>query len=247
MNYSQIFDEIKEICPHAFLRLDEPMANHTFIQTGGNADIYIKPENIEEVQKVTRYSFLKRIPLTILGYGTNMIIRDKGIRGIVMNLDNLNKIKVNDNEIKAEGGASIIDVSRVALKHHLSGIEFACGIPGSVGGALIMNAGAYGGEISFVLKKSKVMTMSGKILILNELEFQFGYRTSVFEKEKYIVLEAIFSLEKADKGQIQEKVERFTFLRNEKQPLEYPSCGSVFKRPPNHFAGKLISDSGLQG
>jgi len=247
MKDSQIFDELKEICPHAFLRLAEPMASHTFIQIGGNADIYIKPENVEEAQKITRYSFLKKIPLTLLGYGTNVIIHDKGIRGIVMNLDNLNKITVYENEIKAESGVSIINVSKTALKHHLSKMEFACGIPGGVGGALIMNAGAYGGEISFVLKRAKVMTRSGKVLILNESEFQFGYRTSVFEKEKYIILEAIFNLEKADKVQIQEKMEKFTFSRNITQPLEYPSCGSVFKRPPGHFAGKLISDSGLQG
>ncbi|MFO1443873.1 UDP-N-acetylmuramate dehydrogenase [Bacillus sp. Bva_UNVM-123] len=247
MNDSQVFDDIKEICPHAFLGLNESMANHTFIQMGGNADIYIMPKNLGEAQKITRYSFLNKIPLTILGYGTNVIIRDKGIRGIVMNLNNLNKITVSGNEIKAESGASIIDVSQTALKHHLSGMEFACGIPGSVGGALIMNAGAYGGEISFVLKRAKVMTRSGKILILSKSEFQFGYRKSVFEKEKYIVLEAILTLEKADHVEIQERMERFTSLRNKKQPLEYPSCGSVFKRPLGHFAGKLISDSGLQG
>lgn len=247
MNDSQIFDDIKEICPHTYLELDEPMVNHTFIQMGGNADIYIMPKNLGEAQKITRYSFLNKIPLTILGYGTNVIIRDKGIRGIVMNLNNLNKITVSENEIKAESGASIIDVSQTALKHHLSGMEFACGIPGSVGGALIMNAGAYGGEISFVLKRAKVMTRSGKILILNESEFQFGYRKSVFEKEKYLVLEAIFTLEKADRVEIQERMERFTSLREKNQPLEYPSCGSVFKRPLGHFAGKLISDSGLQG
>ncbi|MFY0781311.1 UDP-N-acetylmuramate dehydrogenase [Peribacillus simplex] len=247
MNYSRILDEIKAICPHSFIRLAEPMANHTFIQTGGNADIYIKPENVEEVQKITRYSFIKRIPLTILGYGTNVIIRDRGIRGIVMILDNLNEIKVYENEIKAESGASIIDVSKAALKHHLSGMEFACGIPGSVGGALMMNAGAYGGEISFVLKKAKVITMSGDLRTLDESDFQFGYRRSIFEKENYMVLEAIFQLEKGSSMQIQEKMDRFTSLRQQKQPLEYPSCGSVFKRPPNCFAGKLISDSGLQG
>lgn len=242
-----ILDEIRAICPHTFLRLDELMANHTFIQTGGNADIYIKPENVEEVQKITRFAYFKRIPLTILGYGTNVIIRDSGIRGIVMNLDNLNEIKVHENEIKAESGASIINVSKVARNHHLSGMEFACGIPGSVGGALMMNAGAYGGEIAFVLNKAKVMTMSGDLLTLDKSDFQFGYRTSIFEKEKYMVLEAIFHLEKASLVQIQEKMDRFTSLRQQKQPLEYPSCGSVFKRPPNHFAGKLISDSGLQG
>ncbi|MEH7515591.1 UDP-N-acetylmuramate dehydrogenase [Gottfriedia acidiceleris] len=242
-----LLNEIRAICPQTFIRLNEPLANHTFIQTGGNADIYIKPKNVEVVQKITKYSFNNKVPLTILGNGTNVIIRDNGIRGIVMNLDELNKIKVHENEITVESGAHIIEVTKVARNHHLSGIEFACGIPGSVGGALIMNAGAYGGEIAFVLKKAKVLTMSGDLLTIDKSDFQFGYRTSIFEKERYIVLEAIFQLEKASSELIQEKMDRFTSLRQEKQPLEYPSCGSVFKRPINHFAGKLISDCGLQG
>lgn len=242
-----VLDEIRAISPQAIVLFKEPMANHTFIQTGGNADIYVKPKNIEEAQKITRYAFINKVPLTILGYGTNVIIRDNGIRGIVINLNNLNKISVHENEITAESGTSIIAVTKVARKHNLSGIEFACGIPGSVGGALIMNAGAYGGEIACVLKKAKVMTMSGDFLTLYKSDFQFGYRTSIFEKEKYIVLEAVFQLEKANPELIQENIDRFTSLRQKKQPLEYPSCGSVFKRPPNHFAGKLISDSGLQG
>ncbi|GKU77164.1 UDP-N-acetylmuramate dehydrogenase [Paenibacillus sp. L3-i20] len=247
MNYFQVFNEIKEICPNIFMRFDERMAKHTFIQTGGPADIYIMPTNIEEVQQIARFAFTRNIPLTIIGYGSNIIIRDRGIRGIVMNFNRLNKINVTNNKIIADSGSSIIDVSRAALENHLSGLEFACGIPGSVGGAVLMNAGAYGGEISFVLKSVKALSMSGDIHILNKSDLQLGYRSSIFQKEKYIIVEVTFELENGDQDHIQELMRNNTIARESKQPLEYPSCGSVFKRPPNQFAGKLISESGLQG
>ena len=243
----ELMNEIQMKCKNTSIMLSEPLWKHTFIQTGGVADVFVEPKDIEEAQMIIQYAYEKKIPLTTLGYGTNVIIKDKGIRGIVINLNYLNKITFNGQEIKAGSGASIIDVSKMALQHHLSGLEFACGIPGSVGGALMMNAGAYGGEISLVLKSAKVMTLSGVIMNINDSDFQFGYRTSIFEKEKQIILEATFLLEKSNPLLIQEKMETYTFLRKKKQPLEYPSCGSVFKRPPNQFAGKLISDSGLQG
>ncbi|MGE7768284.1 UDP-N-acetylmuramate dehydrogenase [Peribacillus sp. NPDC096540] len=243
----KILKDINNICPDIFIRISEPLYKHTYIQTGGAADIFIQPKNIDDVQRIIQYSDENKIPFEILGYGSNVIIKDKGIRGIVINLNHLNKITIHKNEIMAESGASIIDVSRTALQFHLSGLEFACGIPGSVGGALIMNAGAYDGEISYVLKSAKVITLAGDILNLSDSDFQFGYRTSVFEKEKYKILEATFILEKSDPLLIREKMDTFRFLRKQKQPLEFPSCGSVFKRPPNQFAGKLISESGLQG
>lgn len=247
MNYSQVSKEIKVFSPDIFIRFDERLANHTFIQTGGIADIYIMPATVEEVRHITRFAFTKKIPLTILGYGTNIIIRDRRIRGIVMNLSNLNKIEVMKNVIKAYSGSSIIDVSKAALEHNLSGLEFACGIPGSVGGAVLMNAGAYGGEISFALTSVKVLSMSGDIHILDKSELQFGYRSSIIQREKYIVLEATFQLENGDQDHIQSIMRKNTIARETKQPLEYPSCGSVFKRPFNQFAGKLISECGLQG
>ena len=135
----------------------------------------------------------------------------------------------------------------MALQHQLSGLEFACGIPGSVGGAVMMNAGAYGGEISLVLKGATIMTRLGVIMYISNSDFQFGYRTSLFEEKKYIILEATFLLKRSNPSLIRKKMETYTILRKQKQPLEYPSCGSVFKRPPNQFAGKLIFDSGLQG
>lgn len=247
MNYFQAMNEFKLRFPNICIRFGERMAKHTFIKTGGIADIYMVPETVEEVQQITTFAFTKKIPLTILGYGSNVIIRDRGIRGIVMNLSNLKKIEVTKNKIIAGSGSSIIDVSKAALEHHLSGLEFACGIPGSVGGAVLMNAGAYGGEISFVLTSAKVLSLSGDILVLDNSELQFGYRSSLIQREKYIVLEATFELESGEQELIQSLMTKNTIARESKQPLEYPSCGSVFKRPPNQFAGKLISESGLQG
>lgn len=226
---------------------NEEMKDRTFIKVGGKADYYVQPSTLDEVAEVVKFAHAKAIPLTVLGFGSNVIIRDSGIRGIVLNMNLLNAIEVHDQEIMAECGASFIDVSRTARDYSLSGLEFACGIPGSVGGALMMNAGAYGGEVSFVLKQATILTRTGEMKVLDDTQFQFGYRSSVFEREGYIVLKAVFRLEKGELADIQGKMDHFTFLREDKQPLEYPSCGSVFKRPPNMFAGKLIADSGLQG
>ncbi len=223
------------------------MAEQTFIRMGGLADLYVQPSTMEEVQRIAELAWTYQIPLTVLGYGTNIIIRDGGIRGLVMNMNRLNEVKIDGNIITAQCGASLIEVSRTARDCRLSGLEFACGIPGSIGGALIMNAGAYGGEVSFVLKEAAALTKAGKLIRLKKGEFEFGYRSSIFEKEGHTVLEAVFQLEEGELDSIQEKMDHFTLLREQKQPLEYPSCGSVFKRPPNLFAGKLIQDSGLQG
>lgn len=247
MNNTEILNTIKNQFPEINAKLNEPLKNHTYIKTGGNADIYILPTTIEEVQTIITYAHESDIPLTILGYGSNVLIRDEGIRGIVLNLGAFNEISLDGTSIKCGCGASIIDVSRFALQNELTGLEFACGIPGSVGGALVMNAGAYGGEVSYVLKSATVLTTDGKLMTLTKGEFQFGYRKSVFAKENYIVLEAEFELQIGNVNEIKEKMDEFTLARETKQPLEYPSCGSVFKRPPNNFAGKLISDSGLKG
>lgn len=154
---------------------------------------------------------------------------------------------MTEHTITAQSGAAIIDVSRAALEHSLAGLEFACGIPGTVGGALYMNAGAYGGEIAHVLTKAIVMTNEGELYDLSRDDFDFGYRKSTFVNNHYIILEATFELASGIDKDIKGKMDDLTYLRETKQPLEYPSCGSVFKRPPNHFAGKLIQDSGLQG
>ncbi|WMM90258.1 UDP-N-acetylmuramate dehydrogenase [Heyndrickxia coagulans] len=226
---------------------DEPLSKYTFTKTGGKADILIFPETYEEVQKTVRFASLNGVPYTILGNGSNLIIKDGGIRGIVLILTKLAKISHTGNDITAQCGAAIIDVSRYALKQKLTGLEFACGIPGSVGGALYMNAGAYGGEIKDVLKSALVLTKTGEMKRLEKSDLSFQYRKSSIAENGEIALEGTFSLEPGDAQEIKAKMDELTDLRESKQPLEYPSCGSVFKRPPGYFAGKLIQDSGLQG
>ena len=155
---------------------------HTYTKTGGTADIFIKPKHIQDLQLVIEYAQSNHIPLTILGNGSNVLVRDKGLRGIVIALEHFNTIAVEGNQIIAGSGAKIIDVSRTALEHHMTGLEFACGIPGSVGGALVMNAGAYGGETSTVLKKATVFSYSGELIDLEEKDFHFGYRKCLYRE-----------------------------------------------------------------
>lgn len=242
-----IYEKLATLTNTQNIKVNEPLNHYTFTKTGGQADYLVTPTNYEEVQNVYRFAKENSIPVTVLGSGANLIIKDGGIRGIVIILSNLNKIQTEGNRIIAQSGAAIIETSKEALKHSLTGLEFACGIPGSIGGALYMNAGAYGGEIKDVLKGAVVLNQNGDIVTLTENELVFGYRTSVFSKKHYVILEGTFELEAGDKAAIQTKMEELTTQRESKQPLEYPSCGSVFKRPEGYFAGKLIQDSGLQG
>ncbi|OAH61162.1 UDP-N-acetylmuramate dehydrogenase [Domibacillus aminovorans] len=247
MDALQIVNELKTKIDEKTIELFFPLWKHTYTKTGGTADIFIKPKHIQDLQLVIEYAQSYHIPLTVLGNGSNVLVRDKGLRGIVITLEHFNTIAVEGNQIIAGSGAKIIDVSHTALEHHLTGLEFACGIPGSVGGALVMNAGAYGGETSTVLKKATVFSHSGELIDLEEKDFHFGYRKSVFTEKDYIIVEALFELQPGEHAKIKEEMDTFTALREAKQPLEYPSCGSVFKRPTGYFAGKLIQDSGLQG
>ncbi|WP_043931663.1 UDP-N-acetylmuramate dehydrogenase [Bacillus sp. EB01] len=226
---------------------NEPIRNHTYTKLGGKADIFVTPETVGELQAVLRTAKSLGQPITILGSGSNVIVRDGGIRGIVIGMGKLNSISVNGNRIKAQSGAQIIDVSRIALKHSLTGLEFACGIPGSVGGALYMNAGAYGGQTADVLVQATVMDKDGVVHFFKKEEMGLGYRKSIFMEKDYLIVEAEFELEAGDSSEIKAKMDELTEARESKQPLEYPSCGSVFKRPPGYFAGKLIQDSELQG
>ncbi|MBC1901057.1 UDP-N-acetylmuramate dehydrogenase [Listeria seeligeri] len=240
-------NDIQAKFPHISIKLNEPLSNYTYTKTGGNADIFVMPKTIEETQAIVSYCHQNNIPLTILGNGSNLIIKDGGIRGVIVHLDLLQSIKRNNTQVIAMSGAKLIDTAKFALDESLSGLEFACGIPGSIGGALHMNAGAYGGEISDVLEAATVFTQAGELKKLKRSELKAAYRFSTIAEKKYIVLEATFALQLDDKNTIQVKMDELTAAREAKQPLEYPSCGSVFKRPPGHFAGKLIQDSGLQG
>lgn len=247
MNKQKTVEELQQIIQAEHIKQDEPLCEYTFTKTGGNADLLVLPTTYEEVQNTILYARKNDIPLTILGNGSNLIIRDGGIRGIVLILSHLDKIYMEDGKIIAQSGATIINVSRFALEHKLTGLEFACGIPGSVGGAVYMNAGAYGGEISQVIESAVVLNEKGELLTLTKDEMELTYRSSLIAKHNYIVLEARFAPVPGDVDVIKDKMDELTFLRESKQPLEYPSCGSVFKRPPGYFAGKLIQDSDLQG
>ena len=247
MNMQEVYKYLRTVLPEEHVKQDEMLKNHTHIKVGGKADVFVQPTTYTEIQQVVQYANKHNIPITFLGNGSNVIIKDGGIRGITLSLTHITDVTVNEQTIVAQSGAAIIDISRIALKHSLTGLEFACGIPGSVGGALYMNAGAYGGEVAYVLTKAVVMTKEGELITLSKDDFDFGYRKSTFANNHYIILEATFELENGVYEEIKEKMDDLTYKRESKQPLEYPSCGSVFKRPPNNFAGKLIQDSELQG
>nr|WP_169710830.1 UDP-N-acetylmuramate dehydrogenase [Staphylococcus lutrae] len=247
VNQSRILRELESLVPVNTIKVDEPLKRYTYTETGGNADFYISPEHFEDVQKIVKYAYEQQIPVTYLGNGSNIIIRDGGIRGIVISLLSLNHIEASDATIIAGSGAAIIDVSRKARDYALTGLEFACGIPGSIGGAVYMNAGAYGGEVKDVIDYALVINERGDLLQLTHNELELDYRNSIIQQQHYVVLEAAFTLTPGKQVEIQEKMDDLTARRESKQPLEYPSCGSVFRRPPGHFAGQLIQNANLQG
>ncbi len=242
-----ILKELQQIIDPEHILIDEALKNHTYTKLGGVADYFVTPSTVEEVQEVIRYANKTDVPFTLLGNGSNVIVRDGGIRGIVLSLKKFLGIRREGNKVIAESGARIIDASRFALSEYLTGLEFACGIPGTVGGALYMNAGAYGGEVKDCLESALVVDSAGEVHQLPADSFDLAYRTSNIAEKGYIVLEATFSLETGNYNEIKAVMDDLTYKRESKQPLEYPSCGSVFKRPPGYFAGKLIQDSELQG
>lgn len=241
------YKDLIEITATKNVMVAEHLKKHTYTRLGGAADFYVTPDTYHEVQQIIKLANQENIPFTMLGNGSNLIVKDGGIRGIVLNLQNLAFIESDETTVVAGSGARIIDVSRYALADQLAGLEFACGIPGSVGGALFMNAGAYGGEIKDVLVSTLVITREGEFLTLSADDLDLRYRSSNIPDNGYIVLEATFSLAEGDYASVKAIMDDLTEKRESKQPLEYPSCGSVFKRPPGHFAGKLIQDSNLQG
>ncbi|TDL37651.1 UDP-N-acetylmuramate dehydrogenase [Macrococcoides bohemicum] len=247
MQVTEIYKQLSTIIDPTLIKMNEPLKNYTYTKTGGNADIYITPIKYSEIQKTIQYANENNITVTFLGNGSNIIIRDGGIRGIVISLLGLTDVQVEYDTIIASSGAAIIDVSRIARDHHLTGLEFACGIPGSVGGAVYMNAGAYGGEVKDVIESATVVDHHGEILTLTNEALALDYRTSIIQSEHYVVLEATFKLQRGDINLIQSQMDILTERREDKQPLEYPSCGSVFRRPTGHFAGQLIQEAGLQG
>lgn len=245
--YKDFKDLFKDFYSEDSIKIDAPMKEYVHFRVGGPADILLIPNNKEQVIKTIKVCRKNNIPFYVVGNGSNLLVRDGGIRGVVIKLGNVKHIKVNENRVEAECGAMLKDVSDAALKNSLTGFEFACGIPGTVGGAVFMNAGAYNGEISHVIESAEAIDSEGNLLTLTHDELDLGYRSSVIMKKGYIVLSATFKLEKGNGNNIKEKVDDLTFKRESKQPLEYPSAGSTFKRPEGYFAGKLIEDSGLKG
>ena len=233
--------------PQVKLLQNEPLSNYTNTKTGGKADYLAFPKNLDEIQELMLYAQKQGLPVTVIGNASNLIVKDGGIRGLVMILTEMNQITVKGNDITAESGASLIEVTKVAQRASLSGLEFAAGIPGSVGGAIFMNAGAYGGEISLVADSVTVLTPKAQLKTIPRADLDFAYRHSRVQDEGDIVINAIFKLQAGDPAQIQAKMDELNARRAAKQPLDLPSCGSVFKRPTGYFAGKLIHDAGLQG
>ena len=229
------------------VKINALMKEHINFEVGGPADILLIPSKVEQIIESIKICKENNIPYFVMGNGSNLLVKDGGIRGVVIKLTGLTNLEVNEEEIKADCGVMLKELSDKALENSLTGLEFACGIPGSVGGAVFMNAGAYNGEIKNVIKEAQVITSSGEIVTLSKDELELGYRTSKVMKDNSIVINATFKLEKGNKEEIKETIDDLTQKREEKQPLEYPSAGSTFKRPEGYFAGKLIQDSGLKG
>ena len=247
VKYGQLLYNLKKVLSNENIKLNEKLSEYTTFKVGGPCDIMVFPESELEFATVIKESINSNVPYFILGLGSNLIIKEGGIRGIVINMTKFNNIYVDGKTITAEAGAKLCDVSKVACHNSLYGFEFACGIPGTVGGAVSMNAGAYGGEMSEVIESIKVIDTNGEVLELSKDEIDFGYRKTVIFRMNYVVISCKISLEVGDKNNISSAIEDFTYKRNSKQPLEYPSAGSIFKRPEGYFTGKLIEDCGLRG
>ena len=226
---------------------DEDMSKHTTFKTGGPADVFVRPRTEEDASNLVWYLNETGRDFFILGKGSNLLVSDLGYRGVVIDLSGLDGIEVRENVITAQAGASLSKVSHIAAGEGLCGMEGLSGIPGSVGGAAVMNAGAYSDEMSMVVRSVKVASGKGESVILAKKELKYGYRTSIFRTCNYLILSAEFELEKGNPDSINEKIRQYAESRRQKQPLDKPSAGSTFKRPEGHFAGKLIEDCGLRG
>jgi len=231
---------------------NEPMSKHTSFKIGGNADFFTTPTTLEQIKEIITYCVQNTISYFVMGNGSNLLVHDDGYRGVIIQFyDKFNNIEYTVNEqkviVKAQAGVMLGRLGNELMNRSIAGFEFAAGIPGTVGGAIMMNAGAYGGEIKDVIVSACLMDSCGNVVKLNNSQLELGYRTSIVSKKGYIVLEAEFELELGNQEEIKNKLDNFTVRRKEKQPLEFPSAGSTFKRPIGHYAGKLISDANLMG
>ncbi|MGH4050662.1 MAG: UDP-N-acetylmuramate dehydrogenase [Clostridium sp.] len=247
MRYATIIKQINKVTAKENIKIDELMEKHTSFKVGGPADILVTPESVIEVQSIVKICKENDVDYYLIGNGSNLLVRDGGIRGIVVKLCKLNQINVDGNRITAQSGASLYDVTMVALSKGLKGVEFANGIPGSIGGAAAMNAGAYNGEMSMVLESTLVIDNNGELLILTKDEMELSYRSSAVLKYGYTVISVTLRLEEGDREVIKARMDDLAKKRSDKQPLEYASAGSTFKRPEGHYASVLIQECNLKG
>lgn len=236
-----ILEQLKSITNEENIFVNEPMKKHTTFRTGGNADYLVTPTSKEEIIELLKID----IPKTVIGNGSNLLVKDGGIRGLVIQLSKNDRYTINENVIEAGSGIFVAKLSQLALKEGLTGLEFACGIPGTLGGAIYMNAGAYGGEMSNVVVETEFLKENGEIETITD--HQFAYRKSIFQNMNGIILSSRLKLEKGNVDEIKSKMDEYKTARNTKQPINFPSAGSTFKRPEGYFAGKLIEDAGLKG
>ena len=248
MNKEYIYKNLLNIVDKENVKIDEPMKKHISFRVGGPADILVKPTTEKQLSDIIRLIKKENVPYLIIGNGSNLLIKDGGIRGVVIEIsNNFNKFEIEGTTIKIQAGALLSVVGKAVLREELKGFEFAAGIPGTLGGALAMNAGAYGGEMKDIVKSVRVMNTDGDIFEFTNEQMEFEYRRSIISKTDYIVLSTEIELEKGNYDEIKATMLDFTQRRVTKQPLSLPSAGSTFKRPVGQFAGKLIEDSGLRG
>lgn len=243
-----VVEALAKYVPEENLFLLESMSVHTTFKVGGVADCLVEIQNAEQLSSLQSYLAKVEVPYYVLGNGSNLLVSDEGFRGVILKVgEGMSEISVLGNRVIAQAGAKLARVARVAAEHGLTGLEFASGIPGTVGGGVVMNAGAYGGEMSQVVKTVTVVDRKGELLKLDNATMEFGYRTSTIKNQPFVVTEVVFELAQGDKEEIHAKMEDLNGKRREKQPLEYPSAGSTFKRPEGYFAGELIMKAGLRG
>ena len=244
----KFYDELKKVISEDKIKVDEPMKSHTTFRVGGPASYFTTPETKEEIQAIVACCKEQNMPYYIVGNGSNLLVSDKGYEGVIIQIFKaMNQIVVEGEKITAQAGALLSAVASRALDAELTGFEFAAGIPGTLGCACVMNAGADGGEMKDVLESVTVLTEDGEFVTLAKDELELGYRTSIIAKKGYIVVEAVVCLKKGEKEAIKAYMDELKEKRVSKQPLEYPSAGSTFKRPEGYFAGKLIQDADLRG
>ena len=248
MNKKEVYHLLSQIIDEDSIYIDEPMNAHTSFRVGGPADILVKPRTEKEISDIIRLVNRLEIPFLVKGNGSNILIKDGGFRGLVIEIsDNFSDFEIRGNDLEIQSGALLSVIGRAAMQESLTGFEFASGIPGTLGGALAMNAGAYGGEMKNIVKSVRLMDEEGNIVEFTNEEMNFAYRHSRLTDERWVAISAVISLEEGNYDEIRATMENLAFQRRSKQPLEYPSAGSTFKRPTGYYAGKLIQDSNLKG